>query len=148
MTDQDKRELSLRIATLAEQAGLAGELVWERAWECPAGHVMSGRAVNDTCLHYDEESRQVCGQDVRHSRIALDLTTSTHLLPLLEAWIQQEPVRHFFETRWDYIIKQWSCYAWFMGQQRPGRGEHESRTIAEALAFAEVLEAEKAAENA
>lgn len=38
MTDPEKRDLSLRMATLAEQAGLPGELVWEAAEECSQGH--------------------------------------------------------------------------------------------------------------
>lgn len=38
MTDQDKRTLSERIATLAEAAGIAPELLWEPAETCPQGH--------------------------------------------------------------------------------------------------------------
>ena len=38
MTDTERRALSERIATLAEQAGLPSELVWEAAETCPQGH--------------------------------------------------------------------------------------------------------------
>ena len=92
MTDAEKQALSARIAAAAEAHGLPGELVWERAWECPAGHVMTGRAPNDTCIYYDEAARQVCGRDVRHSRIALDLTNPTYLFPLIEEYYRGKPV--------------------------------------------------------
>lgn len=38
MTDQEKTDLSERIAILAESAGLSAELLWEAAETCPQGH--------------------------------------------------------------------------------------------------------------
>ncbi len=106
MTDADKHALSARVAAAAEKAGLPQELVWERAWECPAGHVMTGRAVNDTCIYYDDASRQVCGLDVRHSRLPLDLTDPAYLLPLVKEWLRRKPE----EEGWTYQV------AWCDGQ--------------------------------
>jgi len=47
MTNPEKRALSLRIATLAEELGLPEELVWEAAETCPAGH-------DNRDLHHDD----------------------------------------------------------------------------------------------
>ena len=38
MTDHDKHILNERIARLGEQAGLAGDLLWQAAEACPQGH--------------------------------------------------------------------------------------------------------------
>lgn len=56
MTISERRSLSERIATLAEQAGLPSELVWEAAETCPQGH--SNRDME--CGYIDLEIGGLC----------------------------------------------------------------------------------------
>ena len=148
MTDQEKQSLSGRMASSAEAQGLPGELVWERAWACPAGHVMTGRAVNDTCLHYEEASRQVCGRDVRRTHIALDLTNPTYFLPLADAWLSRRRTWRLtsswhWEGRgvWMAVMELLEDGAWIVRFVE----RDADRTVAEAKALCEAMAAEKGA---
>lgn len=106
MTAETKDRMNREIAEGLEEEHLPAELIWERAWGCPAGHVMTQRAVNDTCLYYDEVTRKVCGLDVRHSRIPLDFTNPAYLLPALEAWLKTQE-RPKIGVRWGESRNEW-----------------------------------------
>ena len=86
MTALEKQELHWKIATLAESQGVAGTLVWQRIWECSAGHHMKNRSVADTCIYYDETERRLCGCDVALNRTPCDMTDATTLFAALQAW--------------------------------------------------------------
>ena len=116
MTDQEKHDLSERLARLAEAAGLPGTLLWEPEDRCDRRHPPSWYITDHTvdpggcyCGQcYEEYSHSQGYQapeteaDVEAMRHVLrehpdgwvrrqpkDLTDPTHLLPLSEAWRKQ-----------------------------------------------------------
>lgn len=170
MTDTERRDLSERIATLAEAAGLSSELVWEAAETCPQGHSnRTGRTQGTATLcviclyrHYVDEGyphpiRRALEQcqtfnsdpeyhpEWRIGRKVKDLTDPTSLLPLVEAWRAQR--------RW----RGWSVYTPVAGMfpdieqataivvntSRHFEAVGETPWEALALAFAEALEVQK-----
>lgn len=113
MTDEEKRTLSERIATLAEAAGLPSELLWEMAGTCPQGHPNSfGTGIGDLCpaclspfmgpledsmyaVHWEELRKHHANPswhpEWRIGKQTKDLTTPENLLPLVKEWIRQLP---------------------------------------------------------
>lgn len=134
MTDTERHSLSERIATLADAAGLPSELVWEEASGCDQGHEQLPRMTGQPCW--------ICGEVL--PRVSRDFTDPAYLLPLVKAWIEQQPD----DEGWTYQV------AWCVGQavgnlyevvdQDWGRhydgDDAESEWVALALALAEALE--------
>ena len=96
MTDQEKRALSERLATLAEAQGLPTELVRGDVYECSAGHPTSAVDVgwhggSLKCAWFVDiygRPNQRCNKKLQ--AVPRDLTNPTHLLPLVEAWRDQD----------------------------------------------------------
>ncbi len=163
MTDTERRALSERIAILAEHAGLSAELLWEAAETCPQGHENEDGIIGEICYmctvdeniipdsywpasraYRAHEWRTDWHPEWRIGKQAKDLTDPSNLLPLVKAWIGQQPD----DEGWTYQI------AWCDGQavgnlyevvdQDWGRhydgDDAESEWVALALAFAEALE--------
>lgn len=163
MTDADKQMLSEKIATLAEMAGIDGELLWEMAKECPQGHKLSRIISKGT--HTDLCWDCVVGSSVKAAELtanilnpiwhpewrishqARDMTDPAVLVSLVKEWIRQQPE----EEGWTYQV------AWCDGQavgnlyevvdQDWGRhydgADSDSEWTSLAQAFVKALEVEK-----
>lgn len=161
MTDQEKQELSEKIATLAEQAGITSALLWEAAETCPQGHDSYGEAVGQVCMvcvfratprikeeyimHQFLEGHPDAHPEWRFGRQAKDMTNPAVLLPVVEAWIYQAMRQRDEYIEWQSLIGQWraefstlTAYGWVEFE-----GTDPNRTVAEARAFALILDAEK-----
>lgn len=110
MTDQEKHDLNTRIATLAETAGVDGELLWESAKKCPQGHSTLGYLIGERCdecvtswwglnRHGADDAvlTALLKDDTFHpewrlGRVAKDFTDATPLIEVLEAWRKQKPL--------------------------------------------------------
>ena len=113
MTGQENRALSERLALLADDAGMPGELVWEKHDQCDRLHApfyyikddavsTTGRYCGTCYQEYgnadgyrvpetDAEIEAVRSVFREHpdgfvQRRAKDLTNPTHLLPLVQTW--------------------------------------------------------------
>ena len=141
MTDQDKQTLSERIATLAEIAGINGELLWSQdTAHCPDGHV--GKAGWKACLH--EISRPgftiACAKPLHAD--ARDMTDPAVLIPVIEAWIAPMPHYRYLRSEWSIELCSWVAIVngapYYFGSE-----SDLDRTIAEARALCTALEVEK-----
>ena len=164
MTDAERHALSERIATLAEQAGLPKQLLWDPAAQCPQGHRNNTRqginCICDKCVYhrwkeqdwnngqfmsiknmirYMEAVPNSVGQQWRIGKEAKDFTNPTYLYPLVQAWIDGDPAYRYIVIRWDFGLGEWECV--MKGTQNSwGVARGLDRSIVEARAFAEALE--------
>ena len=162
MTEEEKMQLSLRIATAAEKAGLPADLVWEAAEKCPQGHDnILGTIAGNLCLtclekwlgpktafvtyrlRWDELEAQHDNPDWhpewRIGKQAKDLTNPSHILPVVEAWLAKDSDREWASK---YHDGEW--IAWVKDLPRyPEPGSDPDRTVAEALTLCAAMEAER-----
>ena len=138
MTDAEKRDLSERLARLAEAAGLPAELVRSPdTAHCPEGHM--GKPHWPACLHEIPRPglTMACAKPLHAD--PLDLTNPTHLLPLVEAWLAKDSDREWASK---YHDGEW--IAWVKDLPRyPEPGSDPDRTVAEALTLCAAMEAER-----
>lgn len=172
MTHEEKQSLSLKIATLGEAAGIDQELLWEAAQTCPQGHANYNEcgctydnAVGGLCmdcwLAWAQNGDYGAAHDAlreyahdqnwhpkwRIGKQARDMTNPAVLLPVVEAWIFQCMTKRDVLIEWQGGMGQWSAEFSMLipgdGWTVVGMFYDPDRTIAEAKAFVEALEAEK-----
>ena len=170
MTDQEKRALSERLATLAETAGLPTELVWEKHDRCERRHepfyyikddavVHEGRYCGQCYQEYgnadgyrmpetDEEKAVIRRVFADHpdgfvQKRARDLTNPTCLLPLAEAYFEQPHAA--IDWEWYRAKDGWLVYVIDRVRNEDAQFHGVGSTIPEALAQAlcAAMEAEK-----
>lgn len=143
MTDQDKRNLSERIAEAAQHAGLSYDLLGLYWFCCAAGHEQTGiRAVGEMLVCTAANGHYTCGLPVTLKFVPYDFTDPTYLYPLIQAWIDGDPAYRYVNTKWDFGLVDWECVM----RGKPnlwGVARGLNRSIVEAQAFATVLESGK-----
>ena len=168
MTDQEKRALSERLATLAEAAGLPTAWVWDYQCELRHAHPLwvlegdNGVLYCGTCYENEvgrgysvpttvEEASAM--RDVvnahpawRISKQSKDLTNPTHLLPLVEAYLEHPHAA--IDWEWYRVKEGWLVYFIDRVRDEDKQWKGVGATIPEAVAqaLAEAMEAEKGAQ--
>ena len=92
MTDQDKRDLSERIAVAAEAAGLPAELLWDTAKRCPVMHDQQ-MAVEDYAIDCTDDWIDDWGWQIQ----ALCLSCITNDAELMEPFSMYHTSYHLYD---------------------------------------------------
>ncbi len=92
MTDQDKRDLSERIALSAEAAGIATELLWDTAKRCPVMHDQQ-MAVEDYAIDCTDDWIDDWGWQIQ----ALCLSCITNDAELMEPFSMYHTSYHLYD---------------------------------------------------
>lgn len=160
MTETEKQTLSQRIAYLAEMMGIPQKLIWDPASHCPQGHQNTdweggfGDEIGDVCRECETEWYNTSGEEEeitleqrndaafhpewRIGRQAKDLTTFANLLPVLEAWREQDPQNRMWMMHSAYWFYEASRAAFACVNEIEVEGD--TPVIALASAFLEELE--------